>query len=137
MTASETVTAAALLVGAAFVFIAALGAVRFPDLYTRIHAVSKATTLGLGCMLIGVAVSFPDLGVIAKIVAVLLFIFLTTPIATHMIVRAAYLAGVPQWKGTVTDEMKGRYTGERGELQSREPNDSSASQATGTRNPPR
>ena len=114
MTASEIVTAAALLVGAAFVFIAALGAVRFPDIYTRMHAVSKATTLGLGCMLIGVAVSFPSLGVIAKVAAVLLFIFLTTPIATHMIVRAAYLTKVPQWKGTVADEMKGRT--ERGEL---------------------
>ncbi len=136
MIASEIVTAVALLVGAAFVFIAALGAVRFPDVYTRIHAVSKATTLGLGCMLIGVAISFPDRGVIAKIVAVLLFIFFTTPIATHMIVRAAYLAGVPQWKGTVADEMKGRYTPERDELRSRSPNDSS-SQPTDAHNPPR
>ena len=136
MTASEIITAAALVIGAAFVFIAALGAVRFPDVYTRIHAVSKATTLGLGCMLIGVAVSYPDLGVIAKIVAVLLFVFFTTPIATHMIVRAAYLTGVKQWKGTVADEMKGRYAGERDELRSRSPSDLS-SEPTGTRNPPR
>ena len=126
MTASEVVTAVALLVGAAFVFIAALGAVRFPDVYTRIHAVSKATTLGLGCMLIGVAVSFPDFPVIAKIVAVLLFIFLTTPIATHMIVRAAYLNKVPQWKGTVADEMKDRYASERGELRNDRPNELSS-----------
>ena len=131
MTPSEIVTAAALLIGAAFVFIAALGALRFPDVYTRMHAVSKATTLGLGCMLIGVAVSFPHLGVIAKIAVVLLFIFFTTPIATHMIARAAYLTGVPQWKGTVADEMKGRYTADSDESRSRQANDKS-SQPTGT-----
>jgi multicomponent Na+:H+ antiporter subunit G len=82
-------------------------------------------------MLIGVAVSFPHLGVIAKIAAVLLFIFLTTPIATHMIARAAYLTGVTQWKGTVADEMKGRYTVDSDESRSRQPNDKS-SQPTGT-----
>ena len=136
MTASEILVAVPLLVGAAFVFIAALGAVRFPDAYTRIHAVSKATTLGLGCMLLGVAFAFPELAVIAKIVAVLLFIFLTTPIASHMITRAAYLTGVPQWKGTVADEMKDCYTIERGELQSRPPNELS-SQPTAPQNPPR
>jgi len=118
VTVSEIVTALALLVGAAFVFIAALGAFRFPDVYTRIHAVSKATTLGLGCMLLGVAVAFPDGAVIAKIIAVILFIFLTTPIATHMIVRAAYLTKVPQWRGTVVDELKGRYVGDENKLRS-------------------
>jgi multicomponent Na+:H+ antiporter subunit G len=99
-----------LLVGATFIFIAGLGAFRFPDLYTRIHAVSKATTLGLGCMLLGVGIAFPEAVVIAKIIAVVLFIFLTTPVATHMIVRAAYLNKIPQWKGTVVDEMSGRYS---------------------------
>lgn len=121
MTASEIIIAVPLLVGAAFVFIAGLGAVRFPDAYTRIHAVSKATTLGLGCMLLGVAFSFPELAVIAKIVAVILFIFLTTPIASHMIIRAAYMTGVPQWKRTVVDEIK-----DRDDSRSRSPDDSSS-----------
>ena len=107
-----------LLVGAAFIFIAGLGAFRFPDLFTRMHAVSKATTLGLGCMLLGVGVAFPDASVIAKIVAVVLFIFLTTPVATHMIARAAYLNKIPQWKGTVVDELKGRYEIEQQTLRS-------------------
>jgi multicomponent Na+:H+ antiporter subunit G len=108
-----------LLVGAMFIFIAALGAFRFPDLFTRMHAVSKATTLGLGCMLIGVGIAFPEASVIAKIVAVVLFIFLTTPVATHMIARAAYLNRIPQWKGTVVDELSGRYDNEEQTLRSR------------------
>jgi len=107
-----------LLVGATFVFVAALGAFRFPDLFTRIHAVSKATTLGLGCMLLGVGVAFPEAVVIAKIIAVVLFIFVTTPVATHMIVRAAYLNRIPQWKGTVVDELSGRYDEETHSLRS-------------------
>ncbi len=96
-----------LIVGAAFIFIAALGAVRFPDFYTRMHAVSKATTLGLGCMLVGVAIALPSLGLAAKVLAVVLFLFLTTPVAAHMIGRAAHLCKVPLWKGTVADEFTG------------------------------
>jgi multicomponent Na+:H+ antiporter subunit G len=116
---ADIIIGAFLLVGAAFIFIAALGAFRFPDLFTRMHAVSKATTLGLGCMLIGVGIAFPDGSVVAKIVAVVLFIFLTTPIATHMIARAAYLNRIPQWKGTVVDELSGRYDNEQHTLRSR------------------
>ncbi|CAN5138003.1 monovalent cation/H(+) antiporter subunit G [soil metagenome] len=116
--AREIFIALFLLVGATFIFIAGLGAFRFPDLFTRIHAVSKATTLGLGCMLIGVGFAFPEASVIAKIVAVVLFIFLTTPVATHMIVRAAYLNKIPQWRGTVVDELSGRYSDDRHTLRS-------------------
>lgn len=99
-----------LIAGAAFIFIAALGAFRFPDLYTRMHAVSKATTLGLGSMLIGVAIALPSAGLIAKILAVILFLFLTTPVAAHMIGRAAHLCKIPQWKGTVADELASGHT---------------------------
>jgi multicomponent Na+:H+ antiporter subunit G len=107
-----------LLFGAAFMLIAALGIVRFPDLFTRMHAASKAGSLGLGCILVGVAVSYPTPIVIAKCIMVLLFIFLTTPIAAHMIGRAAYLLKVPFWKGTVADELKGRHSEDRKTLRS-------------------
>lgn len=63
----------------------ALGSVRFPDLFTRMHAASKTSTLGLGCIRVGVAISFPSALVIAKCIMVLLFICLTAPIAAHMI----------------------------------------------------
>ena len=115
---TELLPAIFLLVGASFMFIAALGIVRFPDLFTRMHSASKAGSLGLGCILVGVALSYPTLIVIAKCVMVLLFIFLTTPIAAHMIGRAAYLLNVPFWKGTVANELKGRYSADRKTLRS-------------------
>lgn len=115
---TELFTAIFLLVGAAFIFIAALGIVRFPDLFTRMHAASKASTLGLGCILVGVAIAFPSAIVIAKCLMVLLFLFLTAPVAAHMIGRAAYLLKVPLWKGTVADDLKGRYSEDRKTLRS-------------------
>jgi len=107
-----------LLVGAGFVFIAALGIVRFPDLFTRMHAASKASSFGLGCILLGVAIAHPSPIVIGKCIMVLMFIFLTAPIAAHMIGRAAYLLKVSFWKGTLIDELKGRYSEDRKTLRS-------------------
>jgi len=115
---SELLTAAFLLVGAAFMGIAALGLVRFPDLYTRMHSASKASSLGVGCLLAGVAIAYPTAMVIAKCVLVLLFVFLTVPVAAHMIGRAAYLLGVPLWHGSVADDLKGRYSEDRSTLYS-------------------
>lgn len=115
---TEIVSAIFLLIGGGFIFIAALGIVRFPDLFTRMHAGSKASTLGLGCILVGVAISFPSALVIAKCLMVLLFIFLTAPIAAHMIGRAAYLLKVPFWKGTVADDLQGCYSEDRKTLRS-------------------
>lgn len=115
---SEAISAGFLLIGAAFVFVAALGILRFPDLFTRMHAASKAGSLGLGCTLVAVAVSFPVLNVIVKALLVLLFVFLTAPVAAHMIGRAAYLLRVPFWRGTGSDALKGRYSSDRRTLES-------------------
>lgn len=107
-----------MLIGASFILVAALGILRFPDLYTRMHAASKASSLGLGCLLAAVAVAYPTPSVIVKCVLVLLFIFLTVPIAAHMIGRAAYLLKVPLWSQTVTDDLKGKYSADRTCLES-------------------
>jgi multicomponent Na+:H+ antiporter subunit G len=114
----EIVTSVFLLIGAGFILIAALGLLRFPDLFTRMHATAKASSFGIGCILIGVTLTFPSFIVIAKCVMVLLFIFLTIPVATQMIGRAAYLLKVPFWKGTVGDDLKGRYSENRKNLSS-------------------
>lgn len=115
---TEVLPALFFLAGASFMFIAALGILRFPDLFTRMHAASKAGSLGLGCILVGVALSIPSAVVIVKCLLVLLFIFLTAPIAAHMIGRAAYLLKVPFWKGTVANELQGRYSEDRKTLRS-------------------
>jgi len=115
---SELIPLMFLLCGAGFMFVAALGVVRFPDLYTRMHAVSKSGSLALGCILLAVAIQHPTPTVIGKCFLVLLFIFLTTPIAAHMIGRAAFLLKVPFWRGTVSNELKDRYSDDRTNLSS-------------------
>jgi len=91
--------------GALLMLIAALGVVRFPDLYTRMHAASKSISLGIGFLLLAAMVCFPTPAVILKSLAVVLFIFLTMPVASHMIGRAGYLRKVPLWENSILDEM--------------------------------
>lgn len=76
------------LVGAAFVFLAGVGVVRFPDLYTRMHAATKASTIGVGLVCVAGALAI-DHGT-AKVLLAAVFIFVTAPTAAHLIGRAAY-----------------------------------------------
>jgi multicomponent Na+:H+ antiporter subunit G len=95
-----------LLLGGAFGFLAALGLVRLPDAIIRMHAATKAGTLGCGFILLGVAVYFPDTPTTLRAVAAILLVLLTAPIAAHLIGRAAYRSGIRLWHGTWTDELQ-------------------------------
>jgi multicomponent Na+:H+ antiporter subunit G len=90
--------------GSAFALLAALGVLRMPDVFTRMQASTKASTLGLGCLLVGAALQLGDFGSFIRVVSIGAFILLTTPVAAHVIARASYLADVPLWEGTVLDE---------------------------------
>jgi multicomponent Na+:H+ antiporter subunit G len=70
------------------------------------HAASKSITLGIGCMLIGTILYFGSIILIIKAIAVMIFIFLTMPIASHMISRVAYKRGVRAWHKTEVNEME-------------------------------
>lgn len=104
----EVISAILLLGGAAFMFIASVGILRLPDFYTRMHAITKAGTLGVGLTLVGIAVFFGDLSATTRAMAALAFVLLTAPVSAHMIGRAGYLYDVPLWKGTLVDQMRGR-----------------------------
>lgn len=106
MTVAAVLAAVLLLLGAAFVAVAALGLVRLPDLYLRMHSVAKAGTLGCGLILAGVALAIPNLGVLLRVLGAVLFLLVTAPIASHLIGRAAHRTGCPQWEGTVVDEWR-------------------------------
>ncbi|WP_292912641.1 monovalent cation/H(+) antiporter subunit G [Niveispirillum sp.] len=93
--------------GAIFSLIAAIGVLRLPDVLTRMHASSKAGTLGCGLILLSVALFFPGIDVVARAAAAILFLLLTTPVAAHIIGRAIYATGEPLWKGAGVDELKG------------------------------
>lgn len=97
------------IVGAAFLLLAALGIIRMPDLFTRMQAATKASTLGAACMLGAAALHFGDLGVATRAMAAILFFFLTAPVTAHLIGRASYFVGTPLWNGSVVDELRANY----------------------------
>lgn len=76
------------LAGAGFTLIAAIGILRYPDLLMRMHASTKAGTLGSILVLVAMALVLAEGPVVAKTIATVLFLLLTAPIAAHMIGRA-------------------------------------------------
>lgn len=105
MNALDLVAAALLLCGTVFSLLGGLGLLRLPDVYTRLSATSKTATLGVACILLAGALHFHDVGVSARALVAAAFVFLTAPVAAHMIGRAAYVTRVPLWSGTVVDEL--------------------------------
>ena len=104
----EILTSALLVCGGLFAFMAALGVVRLPDVLIRMHASTKAGTLGCGLILLAVAVHYAETSVVARSVATIIFLMLTAPIGAHLIARAAYRMGVPLSDRMVVDELDGR-----------------------------
>jgi multicomponent Na+:H+ antiporter subunit G len=111
----EIISAVVIIVGVLFVVIASVGLLRLPDFYIRISAITKAATVGVACIMIGVALNFNEISVAIKAIGVVLFLLITSPIAAHIIGRAAYEEGVPLWKKTGINEYEeykkneGRY----------------------------
>ena len=94
-----TVLAVVLVIaGVFFLLMGAIGLLRFPDFYTRMHAAGKADTLGSLLVLTGLAVyEGIDLNAV-KILSIALFIFVTSPTATHAMARAALVNKMPMWE---------------------------------------
>ena len=106
---AESISLVLLLLGAIFMLLAAIGLVRMPDVLIRLHSSTKSATLGVGLIMLGVALRFNDFAIGIRALAIVIFMFSTAPVAAHMIGRAAYLSGVPLWQGTLSDEMQGHY----------------------------
>jgi multicomponent Na+:H+ antiporter subunit G len=106
---NDIISAALIVIGGAFMLLAGVGILRMPDLFMRMQAATKAATLGAGCMLLAVAVHFGELTVVARALLVIAFVFLTAPVAAHMIARAAYSVGTPLWEGTIADELRDQH----------------------------
>jgi multicomponent Na+:H+ antiporter subunit G len=104
----DMAVAVLLLAGGALCFIAGLGLVRMRDVYLRMHAATKAGTLGAGLILAGVAVYFAEPGTVIRAVIAIAFLVITAPVAAHMIGRTAYKTGVPMWEGSTMDEWEER-----------------------------
>jgi multicomponent Na+:H+ antiporter subunit G len=83
-----------LSLGSAFVFIGGVGALRMPNLYTRIHAASLTDTMGAGLIIVGVMLQAGASLAAIKLAAILLFLLLTSPTASNALASAARLAGM-------------------------------------------
>lgn len=99
----EILTAVLLLSGVGFIILAALGALRFQDYLTRMAAVSKASTLGLTLIFLAVIIQSWTLPHAIKAAATIFILWLTTPMATHLLGRAGIISDErihPKTKGT-------------------------------------
>ena len=85
----DAVAALCLLAGGGFALIAGLGVLRLPDVFTRLHASTKAGTLGVGLIVLALAITTEALPVVTKAVGAMLFLLGTAPVGAHLIGRAA------------------------------------------------
>jgi multicomponent Na+:H+ antiporter subunit G len=123
----DLLSVAALLAGVFFMFIGALGLWRLNDFYNRMHAAAKCITLGISGMLLALVIHISAVeghvseggeaargmmsgttvvGAVTKALLVILFQFVAAPVGAHMLARAAHLDRVPQWEGSVGDELE-------------------------------
>ena len=85
----EIIISVFLLLGGFFALIAAIGVLRLPDVLMRMHASTKAGVLGSSLILIAGAIFLAEIEITARVVAIILFLMLTSPIGAHMIGRAS------------------------------------------------
>lgn len=106
---ADIVEGALLMVGCVFMLLATVGILRMPDLFTRLQVTSKASMLGMTCVLSAAAVHFGEPAVTTRAIVIIAFIVLTVPVATHMLARAGYTTNVPLTPETVVNELAGHY----------------------------
>ncbi len=92
--------------GAIFILIASFGIVKMPDFYSRLSITIKAATLGIGCILIAAVLYFSDFSVTTKALAIIFFLFITSPVAGFLISKVAYVTGTKLWDKSIMDELK-------------------------------
>ncbi|HWL47859.1 monovalent cation/H(+) antiporter subunit G [Pseudorhodoplanes sp.] len=91
-----------ILVGAFFHFSAGLGMLRMPDVFTRMQAGTKASTLGNALILVGIAVYHP--GWTLKLIILIYFVFMTNPVSSHALARAAMAIRLPMARKSAGDD---------------------------------
>ncbi|WP_077619217.1 monovalent cation/H(+) antiporter subunit G [Bacillus sinesaloumensis] len=107
-----------ILFGALLSLLSAIGIIRLPDVYTRNHAVSKSATLGVLSILLGTFLYFWVIEgyMNARVILGFVFLFLTSPVAGHLISRAAYNSKVPLWEKSTQDDLKNKARSTKGKV---------------------
>jgi len=94
------------LIGSIFLLLGGLGILRMPDVYNRMQAGTKATTLGSILFLAGISVGHYECGCFGKIIILILFVIFTNPISSNTLARAAHFVGVKLTERSVKDDLK-------------------------------
>ncbi len=98
----ELILSFLILTGAIFTFIGSLGLARLRDFYTRLHGPTKATTLGVGSLLVASSIYFSNQGqgISLHEILITLFLFITAPVSAHLLAKAALHQKLPRTKET-------------------------------------
>jgi multicomponent Na+:H+ antiporter subunit G len=97
MSPIDLLSAMLLLGGAAFFFAGTLGMLRFPDVYSRLHALTKGDNVGLGLTVLGLAVRAESFAVVGKLVLIWMLVLLAGATASHLIARSSLRRGIKPW----------------------------------------
>ena len=97
MMLSQMITIVLLLAGAAFFLAGTLGLLRFPDVYTRLHALTKADNVGLGLVVAGLAIQAETWAAMGKMALIWLLVLLASATGAHLVARGALRRGIPPW----------------------------------------
>lgn len=98
MILTDIITALLLLTGAFFFFTGTLGLLRFPDVYTRLHALTKADNVGLGLMVLGLAIQSDTMAGAGKLLLIWLLVMIAGASTANLIAREALRRGIRLWK---------------------------------------
>jgi multicomponent Na+:H+ antiporter subunit G len=98
VTGLDVVSAVLLGIGAVFFLAGTVGLLRFPDVYTRLHALTKADNVGLGFVVAGLAVHAASLAEVAKLATVWLLVMVSSSLSGQLVARSARRAGVEPWR---------------------------------------
>lgn len=93
MTPVDWAAAVVVTLGTLLMLVGSVGLIRLPDFYTRTHAASKIDTLGIMLVLSGLALEEGPTIEAAKLIVVMLFVLISTPVSSHALARTAYMAG--------------------------------------------
>ena len=112
MMLSDLTTVFFLASGLFFMTVGALGLLRLPDMYHRMHAATKCVTLGISGMLLAALFYLPAhqgasaIEIFTKVVLVILFQFVANPVGAHLLAKAAHLDRCHMWDHTISDELE-------------------------------
>lgn len=94
----DIISGVLLVAGTVFFAAGSLGVLRFPDVYTRLHALTKADNLGLGCIVIALSLQADSALVAAKLILIWALVLVAGATASYVVARAARRSGIEPWR---------------------------------------